>query len=75
MFRRLFIVLVLGGALVIAASWNSDSNSAAANSARHSDLQDHVIMTVTIEPERTPSAPAPIPPVGHSSRQRMIAQN
>lgn len=75
MIGRLLIVLVLCGALGIAASWNTGGNGSAAKASSQASRPDRLIMTVAIEPEPTPPAPRPILPVGRSSRERMIAQN
>jgi hypothetical protein len=75
MIGRLFIVLVLGGAIVVAASWNTSGNGFAAKASRQASKPDQVIMTMAIEPDRAPPAPTPVPPVDRSSRERLIAQN
>jgi hypothetical protein len=75
MIGRLIFVLLLSGALVIAASWNGGGAGSASKFGRQSSRPDQLIMTVTIAPDRPPPAPAPAPPASHSSQQRMIAQN
>ena len=77
MIGRLFIVLVLGAAPVVAASWNSGVDVSAAKAGRQASQPDQAIMTVTIEPDRAPPIPipTPLPPAGRSSRERLIAQN
>ena len=74
MIGRLFIVLVLGGALSVAASWNTGSDRSATTANRRIS-QPEVIMTLAIEADRASSIPTPAPPVGRSSRTRLIAQN
>jgi hypothetical protein len=74
MIGRLFIVLVLGGVLMVAASWNTRSDHSATTASRRTS-QPEAIMTVAIEPDRAPPFPAPAPPVVRSSRERLIAQN
>jgi hypothetical protein len=73
MIGRLFFVLVLGGALVVAASWNTGGNGSSKTS-RQVIQPDQVIMTVAVEPDRAPAIPTPVPRVGRSSRERLIAQ-
>jgi hypothetical protein len=75
MIGRLFLVLVLCGALGIAASWNTSGNGFAAKTSSEAIQPDQVIMTVSIEPDRAPPASTPVPPIGRSSRDRLIAQN
>jgi hypothetical protein len=74
MITRLFIVLVLGGNLVVVASWNTGDGSSA-KASRHASQPDQVIVTVAIEPDRAPPIPTPVPSVGRPSRERLIAQN
>lgn len=74
MIGRLFIVLGLGGALLIAASWNTGGIGYPAI-ANHHTSQPQVIMTVAIDPDPAPPIPAPSPPVVRSSWERLIAQN
>ena len=75
MIARLFIVLVLCGALGVAASWNANSNGFAAQTSSDPSLPDRVIMTVAIEPDRAPPASTPVTPLARSSQQRLTAQN
>ena len=75
MIARLFIVLVLCGALGVAASWNTSGIGFAAKTSSEASQPDHAIMTVAIEPDRAPPAPAPVSQVGRSSQERLIAQN
>jgi hypothetical protein len=75
MIGRLIFVLLLSGALVIAASWNSGGGGSASKFGRQSSRPDQLIRMLTIDPDRAPPAPAPPPPASHSSQQRMIAQN
>ena len=75
MIARLFIVLVLCGALGVAASWNTSGNEFAAKTSSGASQPDQAIMTVAIEPDWAPPAPAPVTPVGRSSQARLIAQN
>ncbi|MCW2318970.1 hypothetical protein M2322_004539 [Rhodoblastus acidophilus] len=72
MIGRLLIVLGLGGALLVAASWNAGGAAATAN---RRTSQPEVIMTVAIEPDPATPIPTPAQPVGRSSRERLIAQN
>ena len=58
MIGRLFIVLVLCGALGVAASWNTSGIGFAAKTSSEASQPDHAIMTVAIEPDRAPPAPA-----------------
>ena len=74
MIGRLFFVLVLGGGLVAAASWNAGDDGSSAKASRQARQADRVIMTVAIEPDRAPPVPASVPSVGRSSRERLIAQ-
>jgi hypothetical protein len=74
MIGRLFFVLVLGGCLGAAASWNTGDDGSSAKASRQARQADRVIMTVAIEPDRAPPVPAPAPSVGRSSRERLIAQ-
>ncbi len=74
MIGRLFIVLVLGWALVAAASWNGVGNGSAATASGQSS-QPRVIMTVAIEPDPSPPIPSPILPASRSSQERLIAKN
>jgi hypothetical protein len=75
MIGRLFIVLVLCGALGVAASWNTSGYGFAAKTSSEASKPDQAIMTVAIEPDRAPPASTPVPPVVRSSRERLIAQN
>jgi hypothetical protein len=75
MIGRLFIVLVLCGALDIAASWNTSGNGFVAKTSTEASQPNRVIMTVAIEPDWTPPASKPVSQVGRSSRERLIAQN
>ncbi|WP_294537715.1 hypothetical protein [uncultured Rhodoblastus sp.] len=75
MISRLFIVLVLAGGVVVVASWNTGSDGSAAKASRQASQPNQVIMTVAIEPDRAPPIPIPVPSVGHSNRERLIAQN
>ena len=75
MIGRLFIVLVLCGALGVAAWWNSSGNGFAAQTSSEASQPDQVIMTVAIEPDRAPPASTPVPPDARSSQERLIAQN
>jgi hypothetical protein len=71
MIGRLFIVLVLCGALGVAASWDAFAEKTSSEASQ----PDQVIMTVAIEPDRAPPAPTPVSQVGRSSRERLIALN
>jgi hypothetical protein len=73
MLGRLLIVLVLSGALGLAA-WNTGSNGFAAQTSSAARQPDRAIMTVAIEKDRAPPVPTPTP-VARSSRERLIAQN
>jgi hypothetical protein len=75
MIARLFIVLVLCGALGVAASWNTSGNEFAAKTSSEASQLDQAIMTVAIEPDRAPAASTPVPPVARSRQERLIAQN
>jgi len=75
MIGRLFIVLVLCGALGVAASWNTSGNGFAAKTSSEASPPDQVIMTVAIEPDRAPPIPTPVASANRSSRERLIAQN
>lgn len=74
MIGRLFSVLVLGWALVIAASWNGVANGSAATASGQAS-RPQMIMTVAIEPDPSPPLPSPVPPARRSSQERLIAQN
>ena len=75
MIGRLLVVLVLCGALGVAASWNTSGNGFAGKASSDASQRDHAIMTVAIEPDRAPPAPTPVSQVGRSSRERLVAQN
>jgi hypothetical protein len=75
MISRLFIVLVLGGGLVVVASWNTGGDGSTAKASRQASQPNQVIMTVAIEPDWAPPIPAPVASIGRSSRERLIAQN
>jgi hypothetical protein len=75
MIGRLLIVLVLCGAVGVGASWNAHSKGFPAITASEASQPDRVIMTVAIEPDRTPPAPTPVSQVGRSSRERLVALN
>ena len=72
MIGRLIFVFALGGALIIAASWNI--NGLSRKSGPRATHADQVIMTVATESERAPQN-STTPPRGRSSRERLIAQN
>lgn len=67
MIARLFIVLVLCGALGVAASWHSSGNGFAEKTSSEASQPDQVIMTVAIEPDRAPPTPRPVSQVGRST--------
>lgn len=72
MIGRLIFVFALGGALIIAATWNTNGSSL--KTAPVANHADQVIMTVATESERAPQNSTPRPH-GRSSRERLIAQN